>query len=344
MGEEQPLAEAGLAVAHLGIDRQAGQRLAAFEEIRLECQRHQRRAQPGHLEAELPRHVIAEAGRPDLGDRQPAGGDHQRGAFHHAARRLHPVAAIRQRGNAADRGPQPQFGAGTGAFRQQHVDDLLRAVIAEQLAELLFMERDAMLFHQGDEIILRVAAEGRFAEMPVARQERRRRGMDVGEIAAPAAGDADLLGWLFRMVEDQHPPPARAGDPPAHQPGGPAADDQHINLFRHGPASAPAADLDGGQHIGLIGDFLGVQRIRKFREFGKHLAHRLHMRLVFIDPDGNDLVRLFLRSRDPAIGLQPVLFQQVWNIGRDAGEQRRMFRILEGPDRHPHYRHLVTAS
>ena len=147
MGEEQPLAEAGLAVAHLGIDRQAGQRLAAFEKIRLKNQRHQRRAQLGHLEAELPRHIIAEAGRPDLGDRQPAGGDHQRGAFHHAARRFHPVAAIRQRGNVANRGLQPQFSPGTGAFRQQHVDDLLRTVITEQLAELLFMESDAILFH-----------------------------------------------------------------------------------------------------------------------------------------------------------------------------------------------------
>ena len=77
MGEEQPLAEAGLAVVHLSINRQARQHLAAFEEIRLECQRHQRRPQLGHLEAELPRPIIALAGHPDFGYRQPAGGDHQ---------------------------------------------------------------------------------------------------------------------------------------------------------------------------------------------------------------------------------------------------------------------------
>ena len=57
--------------------------------------------------------------------------------------------------------------------------------------------------------------------------------MDVGEIAAPTSGNTDFLGRLFRMVEDQHPPPARAGNPSTHQPGGTAADDQHINLFRH---------------------------------------------------------------------------------------------------------------
>ena len=57
-------------------------------------------------------------------------------------------------------------------------------------------------------------------------------GVQVGEIAAPAAGDADLLGWMAGLFEQQHRAAALAGDACAHQAGGAGAEDDDIMEIR----------------------------------------------------------------------------------------------------------------
>jgi len=93
------------------------------------------------------------------------------------------------------------------------------------------MEGDLVPRDKLDEIVLRVAGEGGFAEMPVVRQEGGRARMKVGEIAAPTAGDPDFLSRFRSMVEDQDRTPAPAGNAPAHQAGGPATNDHNVTCF-----------------------------------------------------------------------------------------------------------------
>src|SRR3546814_1113570 len=58
-------------------------------------------------------------------------------------------------------------------------------------------------------------------------------GMQIGEIAATAAGHQDLLADAIGAFDHQHAPPARAGGRCTHQAGGTAADDDHVKML-HG--------------------------------------------------------------------------------------------------------------
>ena len=62
--------------------------------------------------------------------------------------------------------------------------------------------------------------------------------MQIGEVATPAAGDADFLGDLGPMVEQQHPPPTLSGQCGAEQPGCTRTDDDGVEtgLMRRGGA------------------------------------------------------------------------------------------------------------
>ena len=74
------------------------------------------------------------------------------------------------------------------AFREEHLDDLARACIAEELAELFLVKGDAVFLDQRDEILRRVAGEGRGAKARIARKDN-----------FPAAAP--------RLVKLQRPPP-----------------------------------------------------------------------------------------------------------------------------------------
>ena len=80
------------------------------------------------------------------------------------------------------------------------------------------MPGDAMAFDQGDEILRAVSAQRRFGEMRIGRQIAIRRGVDIGEIAAPAARNQDLLARFISPLDQQHPPPALAGKRRAQEP------------------------------------------------------------------------------------------------------------------------------
>ena len=80
----------------------------------------------------------------------------------------------------------------------------LRAVVAEELAQLLLVPGDAVALDERDEIARRVARERGAAEVGILRQEVRRVGVQVGEVAAAAAGDADLLAERSVVLDEQH--------------------------------------------------------------------------------------------------------------------------------------------
>src|ERR1700712_1974275 len=70
------------------------------------------------------------------------------------------------------------------------------------------------------------------AEARIARQKIRRRGVQVGEVAASAAGDADFLGRMPRLFEHQHRTSALAGDRGTHQTRGTGPENEDIMKIR----------------------------------------------------------------------------------------------------------------
>src|SRR3546814_20020486 len=56
-------------------------------------------------------------------------------------------------------------------------------------------------------------------------------GMQIGEIAATAAGHQDLLADAIGAFDHQHAPPARAGGCCTHQSGGTPADDDPVKML-----------------------------------------------------------------------------------------------------------------
>jgi hypothetical protein len=178
---------------------------------------------------------MREAGRPHLGDRQPAACQH-----HRIRREIAFVGGDAETGLAAglwavDIGNsvgEAQIDAHAIAFCHKHGDHRLRRAVAEQLAEGFFVPGDAVLVDQGDEIVLSIAGQRRFAEMRVAGQEIFRPGIEIREVAAPAARNQDLLARRVRVVEQQHAPPAGTGRHRAHHAGGARADDDDVEVFR----------------------------------------------------------------------------------------------------------------
>ena len=124
---------------------------------------------------------------------------------------------------------QPQHGTARLHLGQQHADDVLGAVVAEELAERLFVPGDAVLFDQRDEVVRRVARQ-------------RRLGRNAGSRRGNSSGSA----WI--LVKLQRPPPemrifspgalawsststARPRLPAsigAHHAGGTGANDHHV--------------------------------------------------------------------------------------------------------------------
>src|SRR6266853_4767557 len=60
-----------------------------------------------------------------------------------------------------------------------------------------------------------------------------RTAMQVGEVAAPAAGDQDLLADLFSALQHGHAPSALAGFNGAHQARRAAAQNDYVKLRSH---------------------------------------------------------------------------------------------------------------
>ena len=116
------------------------------------------------------------------------------------------------------------------ALRTQHVDDALRALVAEELTELLFVISNAVLLHQRDKVARGVTGECRAAKVRVFRKEVLGSAVDVSEVAAPAARDADLLAELWRVLDQHSTAPALSRDRGAHHSGRAGADDNDVEV------------------------------------------------------------------------------------------------------------------
>ena len=92
-----------------------------------------------------------------------------------------------------------------------------------------------MPLHHVEEVARRVACERGAAEVLIGRQEPLRPAVQIGEVAAPAAGNQDLLAGLARMVQHHHAAPVPPGGECAHQAGGAGAQDDDVSGF-HDPA------------------------------------------------------------------------------------------------------------
>src|SRR5512146_1682810 len=158
----------------------------------MEGERDQSRFELGHRYAKLLRDLVAEWRRADLGDGYSAAGDDQRMGAVSSARRRHKkrIAAL-YLFHVAWHAPAH---ACPIAFGLEHGDDGFRSVVTEQLSERFFLIADAMFVQHGNEVLRREARQRRTAEVRILRQIIFRLGVQVGEVAAPASRDADLLG------------------------------------------------------------------------------------------------------------------------------------------------------
>ena len=88
----------------------------------------------------------------------------------------------------------------------QHGDDVLGGIVAKELAQCFLVPRDAVCIDQCDEIPLRIARQRRFGEMWVGADEGLWIGVQIGEVAAPAARNADLLARCACVIHQQGAP------------------------------------------------------------------------------------------------------------------------------------------
>lgn len=98
------------------------------------------------------------------------------------------------------------------------------------------MVGNAVSVHQRDEVGGCEARQGRAAELGVLSHKmlvrRTHVQIAVGEVAASAARDADLLGHLGRMIDQQHLQALLAGLGRAEQAGGTGADDDGVKIWK----------------------------------------------------------------------------------------------------------------
>ena len=90
------------------------------------------------------------------------------------------------------------------------------------------MISDTVLLDQRNEIVLGKSTQCGFTEMRITGQKIRRRCVQIGEIAAPATGNPDLLRRALCLLDYTDTSTAAASNTCAHQAGRPCTEDQHI--------------------------------------------------------------------------------------------------------------------
>ena len=136
--------------------------------------------------------------------------------------------------NALDGARLPPFDAPLRAFGAQHLDDLLGAAVAEELAEGFLVVGDAVFFDEGDEIGGSVAGEGGFSEMRIFGEEVFRLGVEIREVAATAAGDENFLADFFGSFEEHDAAAAFTSFDGTEETGGAGAEDDYVKVVHPG--------------------------------------------------------------------------------------------------------------
>src|SRR5688500_3397521 len=100
-----------------------------------------------------------------------------------------------------------------------------------------------MLFDQIDKVFRCITRKRGFAEMWILRNEVFRRGMEVREVTATAAGNYDLSSYLRVALKQQHLASAFARLDRTEKPGRSAAYDDNIELHSNSLLRADIALL-----------------------------------------------------------------------------------------------------
>jgi hypothetical protein len=224
VSEEACFFKNGLATANPGRRGDARQ-VPEHELLSAQSERDQRRTGFDNLQPKLPGEVISKTRRPHFGDARAAGGDHQRrrrlllsacSDMEHSV----PVRDIVHRYTGAD------FGRSSHAA--QHVHNLPRRAVAEQLAQRFLMPSDSKPIDRADKILRTVPPKCRFGEMGVLGQKAVSARVHIGEIAPPSPRNQDFLPHRVAVFDQQHPPPARVRPRRAHETRGAPAQYDHV--------------------------------------------------------------------------------------------------------------------
>jgi hypothetical protein len=145
-----------------------------------------------------------------------------------------------------DSAAEKDLHSGAAAFRFEHICNVFRGAIAEELPERFLVVGDAMLLNECDEICGRVAGQGGFREVFVCGDKVFGPAMDVGEIAAASTGDENLLADAIGTLQNGDTPPAFPGFYGAKQASRPSAKNQSVKPVDQGKISSEAESRSRG--------------------------------------------------------------------------------------------------
>ena len=203
MGEQQTFGELRPAVADDRLDRHPRQWLQPLQQARLEGQGYEGGTRVCDSQAQGPGGVIGPAGRPHLRDRLSACGKDQRRAAQLASVRKRDLKSLALTRKPVHRGAERQGRACLPHLVCQHTDDKFGALVTEQLAERLFMPGDPGLIDPLDKVVRGEALQRRGGKARVLAEESMRPASQIGEVAAPAARDQNLLAGFGGVIDDK---------------------------------------------------------------------------------------------------------------------------------------------
>jgi hypothetical protein len=165
----------------------------------IENERHESGARGNDFVAELASEVVAKGGGAHFGYGVAAGSDDDDGGAKFGG-----IRAEDEFGGALNFGDadvEEDLDLGCMAFSFEEVGDVRGGIVAEELAQFFFVVGDAMLFDETDEIRGGEAGEGGFGEVRIGGKEIFGSGVDVGEVAAAAAGNEDFFADAVGVLE-----------------------------------------------------------------------------------------------------------------------------------------------
>src|SRR5580658_11380667 len=121
-----------------------------------------------------------------------------------------------------------------------------------------------MFFNEAHEVGRCIASQRRLGEVRIGGKKILRAGVEVGEIAAAAAGDQNLLADAIRAFQYQHTAATLAGFDGTHQPGSAGSENDDVVFPIHAEVSlAKAAESCAVCYAvwnlsGVVSEFLSV--------------------------------------------------------------------------------------
>lgn len=153
-------------------------------------------------DTELARDIVAETGCADFGNGEPSGGDDESGrGVEGVAGGDGECAAGIVAADFLNVDGDEDAHASVLALAHEHVDDLLRGAVAEELAQGFLVPGDAVAFDETDEVGGRVTGESGLGEVGIGGEEVVGAGVQIGEVAPATAGDEDFFSrgdWRAR--------------------------------------------------------------------------------------------------------------------------------------------------